>query len=85
MIRHLLAILGLGLLCAGWVKVQLWAERDRLEAGSRSARCHGLCAPEAQPSCVDENCACVCQGPFVDRREITTHRHPYQQHGQSSD
>jgi hypothetical protein len=71
-IRHLFAVCGLGLLCAGWVKVQLWAQRDRLESGSQSSRYHGLCAPDAQRACMEKNSTCSCEELFVEKLEAMT-------------
>ncbi|MCC6672656.1 MAG: hypothetical protein IT458_16445 [Planctomycetes bacterium] len=43
MLRHLIAILGLALLCALWLWVQRWVARRDPAAGRRLSRC-GVCA-----------------------------------------
>lgn len=49
---YLLSILGLGLLCAAWVGLELWLRRLDPEGGARRERCGGCggCATGQEPS-----------------------------------
>lgn len=49
MIGHLLAIVGLALLCGAWVIVQRWVARHDPEAPTVERRCG--CRHEAGPGC----------------------------------
>jgi len=53
--NHVLAVLGLGLLCGGWIALQRWLARSEPGAKGRDGGCSscscgkGACANDAKP------------------------------------